>query len=226
MTDEKLQINKKILAYRVFIAVIGITILGIGIGFMRYAVFGVDPMTCLNIGIARQLGLLFGTWQLIVYSVLIVAMFFLDRSKIGFGTVYIIIAVGYTSDLFLWLVDNAQFLQEQFIQVYPLQTRIASLALGLLLCFFGASVYIETNMGLSPYDAAAIIIAEKMKKPDWFKWIRIGTDALCVTGGLLVKSDVGIGTLISVLLGGPLISFFRKSLQKTRIFRLIQNREL
>jgi len=78
-------------------------------------------------------------------------------------------------------------------------------------------------MGLSPYDAVGIIIAEKMKRENWFRWIRIVTDALCVVGGILTKSDVGIGTLISVLLGGPLIAFFRKLLMKISIFNNIQN---
>jgi len=69
-------------------------------------------------------------------------------------------------------------------------------------------------MGLSPYDAVGIIIAEKIKRQNWFKWIRIGTDALCVIGGIITKSDVGVGTLVSVLLGGPLIALFRKLIKK------------
>jgi uncharacterized membrane protein YczE len=67
-------------------------------------------------------------------------------------------------------------------------------------------------MGISPYDAIAIVIAEKIKKQNWFRWIRIGTDALCVIGGVLTKSNVGIGTLITVLCAGPLIAFFKKQL--------------
>ena len=74
-------------------------------------------------------------------------------------------------------------------------------------------------MGLSPYDAVGIIIAEKIKRQHWFKWIRIGTDALCVIGGIITRSDVGIGTLVSVLLGGPFIALFRKLLTKIVIMR-------
>ena len=53
------------LIYRIIFAIVGITILAMGVSFMRYAVFGVDPITCLNIGIAQQIGISFGTWQLI-----------------------------------------------------------------------------------------------------------------------------------------------------------------
>jgi uncharacterized membrane protein YczE len=77
-------------------------------------------------------------------------------------------------------------------------------------------------MGLSPYDAVAIIISEKINRQNWFRWIRIGTDALCVLGGVLTQSDVGIGTLISVLIGGPLIALFRKLLLNINLFKYIQ----
>lgn len=215
--DNAIQIGgKRKLIYRIIFAIIGITILAIGVSFMRYAVFGVDPITCLNIGIAKQLGISFGTWQLIMCFILLIGVFIFDKSKIGFGTVYIMVAAGYTSDLFLWLISKIHYLE-----IFSFEIRIIAFSLGFILYYFGAAVYIETNMGLSPYDAVAIIIAEKINRQNWFKWIRIGTDALCVIGGIITKSDVGIGTLISVLLGGPLIALFRKLLIKMNIFKVL-----
>jgi len=201
--------GKKKLLNRLVFAIVGITILAMGVTFMRYAVFGVDPVTCLNAGIAKQLGISFGTWQLIMCLILLIGVFIFDRSKIGFGTVYIMVAAGYVSDFFLWIMTNVPFLEE-----FSLGIRIVVFSLGLFFYYFGAAVYIETDMGLSPYDAVGIIIAEKICRPNWFRWIRIGTDALCVLGGLLTQSDVGIGTLLSVVLGGPLIAFFRKLITK------------
>jgi len=209
--------DKKKLVYRIIFAIIGISILAIGVSFMRYAVFGVDPVSCFNIGIAKQLGISFGTWQLIFCFILLIGVFIFDRSKIGFGTVYIMIAAGYTSDLFLWLFQNIDFPENLSFEI-----RIIAFTLGLVFYYLGAAVYIETNMGLAPYDAVGIIISEKIKRPNWFRWIRIGTDALCVIGGLITQSDAGIGTLLAVLLGGPLIAFFRKIIMKLKIFKLIQ----
>ena len=206
--------EKRKLIYRVIFAIVGITILAMGVSFMRYAVFGVDPITCLNIGIAKQIGISFGTWQLIMCFILLIGVFIFDRSKIGFGTVYIMVAAGYTSDFFLWLITRIQFLE-----IFSLEIRIVAFSIGLVFYYFGAAVYIETNMGLSPYDAVGIIIAEKIKRQNWFKWIRIGTDALCVIGGIITKSNVGIGTLVSVLLGGPLIALFRKLLININIIK-------
>jgi uncharacterized membrane protein YczE len=217
MNDTKPVSRKRKLIYRIILAMIGITVLSAGLSFMRYAILGVDPITCFNIGIAKQLEISFGTWVLIMCFILLIGVFIFDRSKIGFGTVYIMIAAGYTSDFVLSLINKIPFLE-----IFSLQIRIVTFSLGLLIVFFGSAVYIETNMGLSPYDAIAIIISEKIKRQHWFKWIRIGTDTLCVVGGILTQSDVGIGTLIAVLIGGPLIAFYRKLLTKLSMIKNIQ----
>jgi len=214
---EEQKSGKKILIYRVIFAVIGITILALGVSFMRRAVFGVDPVTCFNIGMAKQLGISFGTWQLIWSFILLVGVFIFDRRKINFGTVYIMVALGYTSDFFLWLIEKIPL-----SETLPLELKIIAFSIGLIISCFGSAVYIETNMGLAPYDAVGIIIAEKIKRQNWFRWIRIATDALCVIGGVITKSDVGIGTLLTVLTGGPLIALFRKLFTKLKVFQIIQ----
>jgi uncharacterized membrane protein YczE len=73
------------------------------------------------------------------------------------------VAAGYTSDFVLGLINKIQFLE-----VFSLEIRIIAFSLGLLIVFFGSAIYIETNMGLSPYDAVAIIISEKINRQNWF----------------------------------------------------------
>jgi len=180
---------------------------------MRYAAFGVDPIVCLNIGIANQMGISFGLWQMIFCVILLVLMYIFDRSKIGFGTLYVMI-VGYKSDFILLFIEKIPFLD-----IYPFQIRIIAFTLGILILYLGAAIYIEADMGLSPYDAIAIIISEKINRQNWFRWIRITTDGICVIGGAFAKSDVGVGTLISVLIGGPLIAFYRKRLARFNLNR-------
>jgi len=209
-------IKDRIVLYRILYTIIGITIITIGLTFMRYAVLGLDPMTCLNTGISKMIGLSFGTWQLIVFFVMLIGVLIFDRRKIGFGTLYNIITIGYISDFLLHLVKTIPL-----FEAFSLQIRIGSFVFGMPVLYFGAAIYIEANMGMAPYDAIAIIISEKINKQHWFKWIRIGTDALCVLGGILSKSDVGIGTLLTVLFAGPFIAAFRKKMVTLRIFRYL-----
>ena len=205
MTDINLIGRHKNLFFRIFYNIIGNTFISIGLTLMRYSNLGVDPITCLNIGIARQIGISFGTWLLIINFIMLIGVFIFDRSKIGFGTLYNMIVIGYTSDFLLWLIKEIPLFES-----FSIQIRIISFILGLPVLYFGAAIYIETNIGTAPYDAIAIIIAEKINKQHWFRWIRIGTDALCVIGGILTHSDIGIGTLLTLLFAGPLITSFRK----------------
>jgi uncharacterized membrane protein YczE len=209
--------NKKKVVYRVLYAIIGITIISIGLAFMRYADLGIDPLSCLNTGVSKQLELSFGTWQLILFVILLIGVFIFDRSKIGFGTFYNMITVGYASDILLYLISRIPL-----FEAFSFQIRIAAFVFGMPVLYFGAALYIETNMGTAPYDAIALIIAEKIKKQAWFRWIRIGTDALCVFGGILTQSGIGIGTLLTVLFAGPLIALFRKSISKLKMFKLLE----
>jgi uncharacterized membrane protein YczE len=144
-------------------------------------------------------------------------VFIFEKRKIGFGTLYNMIAIGYTSDFFLALINRLAIFES-----FSIQIRIISFALGILILYFGAAIYIIANMGLAPYDALAIIIADKLKKPHWFRWIRIGTDGLCVLGGVLTQSNVGIGTLITFLVGGPLIAFYIKQLGRLKLFQVVK----
>jgi uncharacterized membrane protein YczE len=107
----------KALFFRGIYAILGITIISIGITFMRYSGLGVDPITCLNTGVAKQIGLPFGTWQLIMFLVMVIGIFFFDRSKIGFGTLYNSIVIGYTSDFLLWVIKQIPLFESFSINI-------------------------------------------------------------------------------------------------------------
>jgi len=209
--------NKK-LCLRVLYVIVGFTILSTGLAFKRYAALGLDPYATLITGITRQLQIPFGVVLFMVGFTLVIVVFFSDRSKIGFGTLYGLAAIGFTSDAVLWFINTIPVFQQ-----FSIQLRIASFAVGLPVLLFGAAICIETKMGLTPYDAVGVIFSEKIKRPHWFRWIRMSTDALCVVVGVLFQSDIGAGTLVAVLVAGPLIAFYRKTLSKTKPFQIIRN---
>ncbi|WP_461249053.1 hypothetical protein, partial [Treponema sp. R6D11] len=77
--------------------------------------------------------------------------------------------------------------------------RITALIVGIVIICLTAAVYIEANLGISPYDSAALIISEKMKKEKWYRWIRIITDFICTGTGFLLGNIPGIGTIVMSL---------------------------
>ena len=59
---------------------VGIAIIGLSVGLYRLSGFGVDAFTCMNLGISGFLNMGFGSWQLIVNAVILIAVFFLCRN--------------------------------------------------------------------------------------------------------------------------------------------------
>ena len=80
------------------------------------------------------------------------------------------------------------------------------------------------DLGVSTYDAVAIVMAEKWKMGK-FKYVRIATDLVCVLlgtclillgGGDLreVTASVGVGTILTAFFMGPLIDFFNRTVSR------------
>ena len=76
------------LGRRATMMVAGILLIGISVGLLRLAAFGVDPFSCMNMGISGFLGMSFGNWQLIANILLLIVVFFTARSFIGICGVY------------------------------------------------------------------------------------------------------------------------------------------
>ena len=101
MTD-----NNSSLAGRVFMMVTGILFICICVGSYRLSGFGVDAFTCMNLGISGYLGMVFGTWQMMVNAVILLVVFFTVRRCIGAGTIVNMVCVGYGADLICWLFQD------------------------------------------------------------------------------------------------------------------------
>lgn len=206
MTD-----NNSSLAGRVFMMVTGILFICICVGSYRLSGFGVDAFTCMNLGISGYLGMVFGTWQLMVNAVILVVVFFTVRRCIGAGTIVNMVCVGYGADLICWLFQDVW----QVEMTLPL--RILALLLGCLFAGLGVAFYMVAEMGIAPYDSVALIIEKMTKGKIPFQYARVLSDvtvvlvgvAFCLMAGNDLWMILGIGTVCNAFLNGPLIQFFR-----------------
>ena len=89
---------------------------------------------------------------------------------------------------------------------------------GVVIICFGSAFYMTADLGVSTYDAVALIIVNTWKKGK-FQYVRIITDLVCVVLGCLlfilsggkisqIPTIAGIGTIITAFFMGPLIEFF------------------
>ncbi len=198
------------------IAVCFLAVLGMGffLSFLMLCGLGTDPCSFMNKAISLRIGMLFGTWQLIINAVMLIIVVFWDRSSLGFGTVFNMVLVGYYVDFFDWLwgkIIPAHYFTD------PLSRWL--IFIGALLCFIvSAAVYINSDMGVAPYDALPKIITEKVaaRFPKFPKMlIRMAWDFSAVAVGTLAGGKPVIGIILMAVFLGPVISligrlFFRR----------------
>ena len=190
-------------------ALAGMAVAGIAVGFFKRAFFGVDPFQCLCNGINRVVPIGFGTLYMLINAVLLVIDFFLDRHYIGISTFINLFLVGYA----------AEFSENMLARLFGepgLPVRILFLAIGIVIGCVAAAFYYTADLGVSTYDAIPLHIADRKPKVFGkvlpFRVIRIISDLICVAAGFLLGFLPGIGTVITALFMGPLISFFKRTL--------------
>ena len=198
-------------------SLIGVIICAVSVGFFKLAAMGVDPFQSLMSGLDSLIPIQFGTLYVIVNAILLLFSIFADRHNIGIATFINLFLLGYIT----------QFTYDLLQRLFPAPSvlfRSVSLLIGIVVICFGASLYMTADLGVSTYDAVAIVISQKWKLGR-FKYVRICTDLVCVITGCILfviagnpVSDIpmiaGIGTIITAFFMGPLIELFNEKIAR------------
>ena len=200
---------------RILMSAAGVMITAISVGAFKFASFGVDPFQSFMCGVDACFPLDFGTLYVIVNALLLIFSLIFDRHYIGIATFINLFFLGY-------VVSFSQDILEQLLPSASVAVRAASFLLGFLFLCFGSSLYMTADLGVSTYDAVALILSERFKVGK-FQHVRIATDTVCIASGIAlflmsggtfpdVTSFVGIGTILTAFCMGPLIHFFNKKI--------------
>jgi uncharacterized membrane protein YczE len=197
---------------RIAMSVFGVIICGISVGFFKRATFGVDPFQSFMSGLESVVPISFGTLYVIVNACLLLFALIFDRHRIGIGTLVNLFLLGYIADF------SHQFLL-QTIPEAGILVRTFLFAIGIVVMCLSSSFYFTADLGVSTYDAVALVMAENWKVAP-FRYCRIASDLVCVFVGVLLFllsgqplsglwGMIGIGTIITAFFMGPLIEFFK-----------------
>ncbi len=195
----------------------GVIICAISVGIFKLAALGVDPFQSLMSGLDALIPIEFGTLYVIVNAILLIFSIIADRHNIGIATFINLFLLGYIT----------QFTYDTLRSIFPdpsMIFRAVCLLIGIVIICFGSSLYMTADLGVSTYDAVAIVISEKWKLGK-FKYVRICTDLVCVITGCilfvaagnalsLIPQIAGIGTIITAFFMGPLISYFNEKIAR------------
>ena len=197
-------------------SIIGITFISFGAALSETMDMGLDPFTAINRGVSSLLGFSLGNYQLILNLIILVIVFFMKRSLIGWGTIYNMILVGYQVSFFGKIFGN--FFNTDEIS---LVARLIITIIAIMIFTLGVALYMDTKLGVSPYDAITPLITDRT---GWkYTPVRVGQDLLVVVGAFLFAGPVGLATIITGFFAGPLISFFSKRVSQPLIEKLEKN---
>ncbi|MBQ1993481.1 MAG: hypothetical protein II243_03330 [Lachnospiraceae bacterium] len=186
---------------------IAVIIMGLGVSLFVLVNLGTDPCSSMNYGVARQLGISFGNYQLIFNIVLLIIVIIFDRSLIGTGTIGNMVLVGYSADFFTFIWNDVLKINTDL----TIAARIGILIPALMIFVISAAVYMNSGHGTAPYDSVPLIICRKLEKAtgkeDLFKPVRLSVDLTSMVIGFFTGGEVGIMTVLMVILLAPTVSY-------------------
>lgn len=142
-------------AKRFFMMIFSILLMGFGISLFSYSDMGVDPFTSMNMAISSKIGISFGFYQMCINCVILIAIAFLGRHLIGFGTVVNMVGVGYICEFFTSLYDAHLPVEKS------LALRLVLMLFGVIFLSLAASMYFTSNLGVAPYDATGFVLDDR-----------------------------------------------------------------
>lgn len=185
--------------------VLGILILTLGISFTIQSDLGTSPFDALLVGLSRNVGLTVGSWEIIIALLLICCNSFLKRQRpevLGLLTAFI---TGIGIDMWLFLLHNL-ITPEQWY------SKAVCFGIGLVVIGLGTATYLHTNFAPIPVDRLTLILQELTRTNLFVSRTFIYLVFLIMA--MILNGPIGIGTLLTVCLGGLLLNYFMPLTEK------------
>lgn len=178
----------------ILMVLVGSMMMGASIDLFVQADFGLDPLSLFQAGLGNVLHLSLGTTSQVLMISIIVLLFFIDRKRVGIGSVLNSVLVGAFIKLFSPVICTGGGNAAE---------HLLCLLAGLLLMGMGIGTYVAAGLGEAGMDAMMMYLSEKFKKN--VNVTRITIDILLSGAGFLLGGKLGGATVISMLINGFII---------------------
>lgn len=179
--------------------VVGILILTLGISLTIQSKLGTSPFDALLVGLSKNVGLTVGSWEIILALLLIGSNSLLARQRPEILGLVTALITGIGIDMWLFLLHDIVSPDLWFSQV-------VCFTIGLVVVGLGTATYLHTNFAPIPVDRLTLIIKELTRKTVFFS--RTLIYILFLMLAIIFNGPIGVGTLLTVCLGGYILHFF------------------
>ncbi|EMR1195507.1 hypothetical protein WJA91_001715 [Klebsiella pneumoniae] len=171
---------------------IGLVLYGVSTALFVHANLGADPWDVFHLGVAKQLGISFGT-VIILTGTAVLLLWIPIRQMPGLGTVSNVIVLGLAADATLAVLPPLE----------SMLARSALLAGAIVLNAIATGMYIGAGFGPGPRDG---LMTGLHARTGWsLRGIRTAIELSVLLIGWLLGGKFGVGTVIYALSIGPLI---------------------
>lgn len=206
---------KKLSKRNYFFYGLGILILSLGIALTIQSQLGTSPFDALLVGLAENIGLTVGSWEIILAIIIIMFNSLLINKRPELLGLVTAIFTGVGIDFWLLLIDNL-IIPELWVG------KLITFMSGLILLGLGTAIYLYTSFAPAPVDQLMLIIRELTKISILYS--RTLQYLLFIILAVLFNGPIGIGTIITLFLGGPILNYFMPIIEK-RLDTLLIKRE-
>ena len=177
----------------------GLMISSFGTAIFYAAELGSSPMATFCDGLHNIFHISYGTANTLANIVLLVVLFFLARSYINIGTVLCVFTIGLWVNLFTPMLSNLLIVQ------WGMLPRVLCTVAGTVLMGVGLGLYVAVDRGFGALEGLVKLLC--IKKSISYTKAKVIQDIILVVAGILLSATWGVGTLIAMLLTGPVLQF-------------------
>ena len=213
MNDSKkiLQLFKNILWIE-----LGLAISSAGTALFYAADLGSGAMATFSDGLHLLLGISYGNANTLSNMVLLVVLFFLQKSYINVGTVLCVFTIGPWVNLFTPVFQATGLAQANMC------LRLLAAAGGTVCMGVGLGLYVSVGCGLGAMEGIVMYCRERFH-------ISVGVskiiqDVTLALPGILLGARWGVGTVIAMFCTGPILQF-STAFFKSRVFSAFHRSE-
>ena len=198
--------RRKITITRLVKFFVGLAIIQLAVASFLQINIGSDSFTVFMQGLSKVLHISVGAANLILTFVLLLIVFWLDRTQFHIGMV---LAVAFAGLILNGMTKVVAFVLPQ--DPHPVLLFVEFM-LTCCIVSIGFPLLKSAGIGVAPNDALYLAVSKRLNKP--YGIVRVSIDAFYLVLGFICGGVVGIGTVICVVVLGPMMQFVMAHLIK------------
>lgn len=177
----------------------GLAIIQLAVAAFLQIGIGSDSFTVFMQGLSKVFNISVGMANLVLTFVLLLIVFWLDKSQFKIGMVLAVVFAGVILDGMTWIVNQILPANPSF----PL--ALVEFMISCMVVSIGFPLLKSAGIGVAPNDALYLAISKKIGKP--YGIVRVCVDACYLVLGFVCGGVIGVGTVICTVVIGPMMQY-------------------